>query len=128
MKIGVLVSDEGPKLEAMHRAGIEPVLVLADRPCTALSRGQAHRLRLELLTQRDDLVPGFDKRREAYTKRVIDTLTAYEVDVVVDDGFKTTLSPAFVERYPDHAVNAECTVENFIERLKQAAHTPCPAH
>ncbi|MGY6502808.1 MAG: phosphoribosylglycinamide formyltransferase [Acidimicrobiales bacterium] len=101
MRIGVLASGSGTLLEAILDAGIEVAVVIADRPCRALTVATEAGVPAELV-ERTDFTKAFD--REAYTARVVATLREHDVDLVVMAGFGTVM-PSAPDAFPDAVLN-----------------------
>ena len=102
MLIGVLASGTGSILEALVEADLPISVVVVDRPCRAEEVARSAQLALVPL-YREDFGAGFD--RSAYTRRVVETLSSYEVGLVVMAGFGTVLTNEIHLAYPDRVLN-----------------------
>jgi phosphoribosylglycinamide formyltransferase 1 len=102
VRIGVLVSGTGTLLEAMLADGLEIAVVVADRPCRALSVAADAGVATALV-ERDRFDAGFD--RLTYTHRVVDGLRAHTVGLVAIAGFGTILDKPFVDAYEGRILN-----------------------
>jgi phosphoribosylglycinamide formyltransferase-1 len=102
VRIAVLASGSGTILEAIVDERIEVALVVVDRPCRAIEVAALAGVPAQLI-ERTDFSPSFD--RDAYTERVVGTLEASEVDLVVMAGFGTVLGAALQEVYGGCVVN-----------------------
>src|SRR5687768_10871086 len=104
-RIAVLVSGEGTNLRALRqtevrgRLGGSIVLVLADRPCTALGFAADEGLTTALVD------PAQYKDRDAWDEAVADALDAARVDVVVNAGFLRWLGTPVLDRYEGRILN-----------------------
>ena len=101
MKVGVLASGSGTILESILQYGIPVEVVVADRPCRALDVSDSKGVAAELV-ERDSFGKRFD--RSAYSRRVVDVLRKYEVDLVVIAGFGTVV-PELADAFPSRALN-----------------------
>lgn len=108
--IAVLASGGGSNLQALLDAarsgalGATVAVVVADRPCGALTRAEAAGVRSVLLPL------SADSRREpdarlAYDRRLADVLAVFAPDLVVLAGWMLLLSPQFLDRFPGRVVN-----------------------
>jgi phosphoribosylglycinamide formyltransferase 1 len=102
MRVGVLASGSGTILQAMLDRKLPIVLVLTDRPCTAIDVARAGGVEAEVV-ERTDFGSTFD--RIAYTKEVVAALERHDVDLVAIAGFGTILSEPFVDAFSARAVN-----------------------
>ena len=102
MRIGVLVSGSGTILSALLDADLPVAVVVADRACRALDVATAGGVRAELV-ERDSFGADFD--RLAYTHRLLDTLVAHDVELVVMAGFGTVFDKPIFDAYPGRVVN-----------------------
>jgi phosphoribosylglycinamide formyltransferase 1 len=102
MGLAVLASGSGTLLEAMLRRGLEPVLVLADRPCRALDVADAHGVQA-VCVKRSSFGADFD--RAAYTDEVIAELRGAGSSAVAMAGFMTVLGPAAFAALPSRILN-----------------------
>ncbi len=98
----MLVSGTGSVLDAILEAGIEPVVVVADRACPALDRCAARGGAIELVA-RKSFKKDFD--RDAYTSQLVDTLKRHDVELVVMAGFGTITSSELYEVYANRVLN-----------------------
>ena len=89
-------------LDAILDAGIEPAVVIADRPCVALDNAAAAGLPTELV-ERTSFKPDFD--RDAYTSQLVDALKRHDVDLVAFAGFGTITSNELYEVYENRVLN-----------------------
>jgi len=78
------------------------VVVLADRPCGALTIAEQASVPVELI-ERTDFGADFD--RVGYTHLVLDALARHGVDLIAMAGFGTILSKPIHDAYPDRIVN-----------------------
>ena len=102
VRLAVLASGAGTLLEAILADGLDPVIVVVDRPCRAVEVAEAAGVPVAQLL-RDSFGKDFD--RPAYTERVIAALQDADVDLVAIAGFGTILSSAFVEAFPGQVLN-----------------------
>ena len=98
----MLVSRAGSMLDAILEAGIEPAVVIGDRPCVGLDNAVAAGLPTELVARTSF---GADFDREAYTSQLVDALKRHEIDLVVFAGFGTITSNELYEVYADRVLN-----------------------
>jgi phosphoribosylglycinamide formyltransferase 1 len=96
------VSRAGSMLDAILDAGIQPEVVIADRPCVALDNAAAAGIPTELV-ERTSFKADFD--REAYTSQLVDALKRHEIDLVVFAGFGTITSNELYEVYDNRVLN-----------------------
>src|SRR6185436_11422942 len=89
-------------LDAILDAGIQPAVVIADRPCVALDNAAAAGLATELV-ERTSFKADFD--RDAYTSQLVDTLKRHEIELVVFAGFGTITSNELYEVYANRVLN-----------------------
>jgi phosphoribosylglycinamide formyltransferase-1 len=103
--IGVLVSGSGTILEAILDAGLPVSLVVADRPCRALSVAEDAGVPTSLVDRAGygGFGTGFD--RLAYTRAVVEVLVDHHIDVVVMAGFGTVLDQPIHTAYPGRILN-----------------------
>src|SRR5688572_30614761 len=98
-RIAVLVSGEGTNLRALRRyekrglLGGSMVLVLADRPCSALAIAADEGIPTALVA------PSVYAERSAWDAAVADALSGAKPDVIVNAGFLRWLGPPVLERY-----------------------------
>ena len=102
MTLGVLASGSGTLLEAIIRAGLEPVVVVVDRACRATEVASAAGIAAAVI-ERDSFGPSFD--RVAYTHRIVDVLADHEVDLVAMAGFGTVLEKPVFDAYAGRILN-----------------------
>ena len=108
-RIAVLVSGGGTNLQALIDAeasgllhsGTLTLVVSSKAGAFALERARA--AGIETATA-DRLLLG---SREAFEQKVLSSLAAREIDVVVLAGFLQILSGSFVSRYPDRILNVQ---------------------
>ena len=91
-RVAVLASGTGTILEAVLAAGVPAVVVVADRPCHALTVAQRAGVETVLVDRHlwGGFGPGFD--RHAYTEAVTASLVERDVDLVAMAGFGTVLA------------------------------------
>jgi formyltetrahydrofolate-dependent phosphoribosylglycinamide formyltransferase len=89
-------------LDAILEAGIEPAVVIADRPCVALEHAAAAGLATELV-ERTSFKADFD--RDAYTSQLVDALKRHDVELVAFAGFGTITSNELYEVYENRVLN-----------------------
>jgi phosphoribosylglycinamide formyltransferase-1 len=77
-------------------------VVLADRPCGALTIAESAGIPVELV-ERSSFGADFD--RVAYTHQVLDALSRHRVDLIAMAGFGTILSKPIHDAFPDKIVN-----------------------
>jgi phosphoribosylglycinamide formyltransferase 1 len=102
VRVGVLASGSGTNLQAILDRGVPVEVVIADRPCRALDIAREAGVAAELI-ERDDYGPSFD--RVAYTHRVVDALTAHDVELVAMAGFGTILEKPVHDAFPKRILN-----------------------
>ena len=101
-RLAVLASGRGTILDAILAAGIEPLVVVADRKCRALTVAETAGVPCRLV-ERDSFGPEFD--RAAFTDRVVATLTSYAVDTVAMAGFMTIFTQSMFDAFPGRVLN-----------------------
>ena len=101
VRIAVLASGSGTLLEAIIEAGIEVSLVVADRPCRALTVAEDAAIEA-VLVERTDFSRRFD--RDAYTDDVVAVLREHDIDLVISAGFGTVI-PKAAAAFPDRMLN-----------------------
>ncbi|HXW80349.1 MAG TPA: phosphoribosylglycinamide formyltransferase, partial [Acidimicrobiales bacterium] len=101
-RLGALASGQGSVLEAILEAGLRVSVVVTDRECRALEVATAAGVPSELVW-RESFGPSFD--RSAYTRRLVEVLQRYEIDVVAMAGFGTVLSPEMIAAFPGRVLN-----------------------
>ena len=84
------------------RPALTVTVVVTDRECRALEVAGADGVPAELVL-RESYGPGFD--RGAYTRRLVDVLERYEVDVVAMAGFGTIFSAEMFAAFPGRVLN-----------------------
>jgi phosphoribosylglycinamide formyltransferase-1 len=102
VRLGVLASGSGTILEAVIEAGLDVTLVVTDRECRALEVAGAGGVPAELVL-RESYGPAFD--RGAYTRRLVDVLERYEIDIVAMAGFGTIFSAEMFAAFPGRVLN-----------------------
>lgn len=102
MRVAVLASGSGTLLEAILEADLPVVVVLVDRRCRAQEVAERHGVPC-VLEERTDFGPSFD--REAYSRRVVEALAPYEVDLIAMAGYGTVLGAPVHEAYPGRILN-----------------------
>lgn len=100
--IAVFVSGAGSNFKAMIEARVPVTLVLSDRPCAALEFAKEKGI-TALLVERKEFGTSFD--REAYTKRILETLQTHHIDLVAMAGFMTILGNSIFEAYEGRILN-----------------------
>ena len=100
-RLSVLASGSGTLLHAILDEGLTVALVLADRPCRALTIAVEHGVPAELV-ERTEWGPSFD--RAAYGERVVKVLRAHGIDLVAMAGFGTVV-PALPAAFPGRVLN-----------------------
>jgi phosphoribosylglycinamide formyltransferase 1 len=105
VNIGVLASGTGSLLEAIIATDLPVRMVLADRPCRAVTVAHHSSLPAVLVDRAEfgGFSSSFD--RDAYTVAVTDQLLAFRVDVVVMAGFGTVLGQAIHAAFPGRILN-----------------------
>jgi phosphoribosylglycinamide formyltransferase 1 len=101
-RIAVLASGSGTLLEAILEADLPVVVVVADRPCRALSVAEGHGVPGELV-ERTEWGKEFD--RTGYTDQLVKLLRSFDVDLVVMAGFGTVV-PALADEFPGRVLNS----------------------
>jgi phosphoribosylglycinamide formyltransferase-1 len=103
VRVGVLASGSGTILEAiLAEPDIDVVLVLADRPCRALSVAEEAGVPA-VLVERTSFGADFD--RLAYTHDVVDALEAAGVELIAMAGFGTILDKPVHDAFPGRILN-----------------------
>ena len=102
MRVAVLASGTGSILEALLAAGIDVVVVVADRPCRALEVAEAAGIPA-VLVARESFGPDFD--RLAHTHKVVDALADHAVDLVAMAGYGTILDKPIHDAYGGRILN-----------------------
>lgn len=104
-KLAVLVSGTGSLLKAMLDQKLYPDLIIADRPCRAIDTVaplEARRVPARLI-ERTDFSSSFD--REAYTEKVLEALTDWDIDLIAMAGFMTLFSKKLFDVYGGRVLN-----------------------
>lgn len=101
-KLAVLISGSGTLLDAIVEAGIKVAVVVADRPCLGLEKAEKYGIPTELI-ERTDFTKNFD--RDAYTKKVVETLKKHDIGLVSMAGWLTVLGPEMFEAYESRVTN-----------------------
>lgn len=96
------MSRAGSMLDAILEAGIEPTVVIADRPCVALENAARAGVPTELV-ERTSFKADFD--RDEYTSRLVDALKRHDVELVVFAGFGTITSQELYDVYDNRVLN-----------------------
>jgi phosphoribosylglycinamide formyltransferase-1 len=102
VRVGVLASGSGTILESILGAGIDVVVVVADRACRALDIARGAGVDAVLI-ERVSYGPDFD--RLAYTHEVVDALDAAGVDLIAMAGFGTILDKPVHDAFPGRILN-----------------------
>ncbi len=102
MVIGALASGTGTILESIIEHGLPVAVVVVDRPCRAEKVAERAGIP-SLLVLREDFSSTFD--RDAYTRRVVEVLAPFRVDLLAMAGFGTVLSDPIHEAYPGRILN-----------------------
>ena len=101
-RLGILASGRGTILQALLDEGLAVAVVVVDRPCGATKRAEAAAVPVEVV-ERDSFGADFD--RAAYTRRVLEVLQRYEVDLVAMAGFMTILEQSIHDVYGGRITN-----------------------
>ncbi len=101
-RIAVLASGSGTILRSMLEHDLPIAVVLADRPCGALTIADDAGIPVELVERASY---GADFDRVAYTHQVLDALNRHRVDLIAMAGFGTILSKPVHDAFPDRIVN-----------------------
>jgi phosphoribosylglycinamide formyltransferase-1 len=102
MGLAVLASGSGTLLEAILAAGLQPAVVVSDRPCRALDVAAGAGVSVQLV-RRNEFGPGFD--RAAYTDEVVRALKDAGTGLVAMAGFMTVLGPEAFSAFPERILN-----------------------
>ena len=102
MGLAVLASGSGTLLEAILAAGLQPLIVVSDRPCRALEIAAGVGVPARLV-QRRDFGPAFD--RASYTDEVVRALKDAGTGLVAMAGFMTVLGPEAFSAFPERILN-----------------------
>jgi phosphoribosylglycinamide formyltransferase-1 len=106
LRVGVLASGRGSNLQAILDASrssgypARVVVVISDRE-TAAALARARAAGVEALF----LDPKQDGDREAFDRRLVQTLQARGVELVCNAGYMRILSPVFVRAFAGRAIN-----------------------
>jgi phosphoribosylglycinamide formyltransferase-1 len=100
--LAVLASGSGTLLEAILAAGLEPGVVISDRPCRALDVADRAGLPSRLV-RRVDFGPDFD--RAGYTDDVVRALKDAGTGLVAMAGFMTVLGTEAFAAFPERILN-----------------------
>jgi phosphoribosylglycinamide formyltransferase 1 len=92
-------------MEALFEADLPIAVVLADRPCAALSLAADRDASVELVDRSTYGGFGEDFDREGFTATVASTLVAHQVDLVAMAGFGTVLTEAVHRTFPNRILN-----------------------
>jgi phosphoribosylglycinamide formyltransferase-1 len=102
MQVAVLASGAGSILEYLLDNGVDPALVMVDRPCRAVEVAESHGVPAHLV-ERESYGDDFD--RLAYTEAVVDILTENAIDLVVMAGWGTILEKPMFDAFEGRVVN-----------------------
>lgn len=104
-RLAVLASGSGTILEAILQRGIIVTVVVADRPCRALSVAEAAGVEAVLLDRAR--FGGFSKSfdRAGYTAALTETLTTRGIGLVAMAGFGTITTGSLYEALPGRVLN-----------------------
>jgi len=102
MRLAVLASGSGTLLDAMATDGLPIELVMVDRHCAVEDVAARHGIAC-IVVERTDFGAGFD--RDGFTERVVETLAAYDIDLVAMAGWGTILGPAAFAALPGRIIN-----------------------
>ncbi len=102
MGIAVLASGSGTILAALLAEDLPVEVVVVDRPCQATQVASGSGVAVEVVG-RESFKKDFD--RPAYTRRVVDALDPYAVDLVAMAGFGTVLAQPIHDAYPGRILN-----------------------
>lgn len=102
LNIAVFVSGTGSNMQAMIEAGIPIALVVADRPCKALTIAFGAHIPT-ILIERESFGSDFD--REVYTARILEALQTHHIGLVAMAGFMTILGSSLFKGYEGHILN-----------------------
>jgi phosphoribosylglycinamide formyltransferase-1 len=100
--LAVFASGTGTLFEAMLKEDIPVAFFLADRRCRALDIATEAGIPSALL-ERDSFGKDFD--RKSYTREVLKTLRARNIDLVAMAGFMTVLSPEIFTEFRGTILN-----------------------
>ncbi len=106
LKIGVLVSGRGSNLQAIldaiatKKINATLAVVISNNPeSAALDRARKASVPTEILVSQKN------EKREAYDKKLVDTLKKYGVELVVLAGFMRILSSTFLTPFKNKVIN-----------------------
>jgi len=103
VRVGVLASGSGTILRAiLERADIPIAVVIVDRSCAAVEVAREFEIPAVVVARASF---GADFDRLGYTKDVVATLHAHDVDLVVMAGFGTILEHPIHDAYPLRILN-----------------------
>jgi phosphoribosylglycinamide formyltransferase-1 len=102
VRIGVLASGSGTILDAICRRDLPVVVAVVDRHCGATEVADRHGVPT-VMVERAGYGADFD--RVAYTRRLVATLDAHDVDLVVMAGFGTILAEPDFDTYAGRILN-----------------------
>ena len=100
-----MVSGSGTILEAILEAGLPVALVVADRPCRALSVAETAGVATALVDRRDFGGFSADLDREAYSAALVAALASHDIDLVAMAGFGTVTTSTFPSAYAGRVIN-----------------------
>jgi len=100
--LGVLASGTGTILAAIIDAKLPVMLVVVDRPCSAVDLARDAGVPVAVVP-RTNFGAGFD--RVNYTEQVVEVLEHHGIDVVAMAGFGTVLGASIFERYAGRVLN-----------------------
>ena len=105
IRLAVLLSGTGSIFEAVLASGIRVTLVASDRPCRGLDVARVAGIDTELVDRRHygGFSASFDRVR--YTARLLESLSARDIELVAMAGFGTVLSSQVHEAYPMRILN-----------------------
>jgi phosphoribosylglycinamide formyltransferase-1 len=97
-RYAVLASGSGSNLQALLEANIaDPSVLITDVECRAQDRARAAQIPTELVV--------FEGDRAVFTDRILEVVSAYQVEALVLAGFMRILGPAAPNAFPDRIVN-----------------------
>ncbi|HAQ22900.1 MAG TPA: phosphoribosylglycinamide formyltransferase [Acidimicrobiaceae bacterium] len=102
MSLAVLVSGAGSILDAMVEANLPVDLVVADRPCPAISLAAGHDVEA-LVVRRQTFGDDFD--RDAYSEHLASMIADRDIKLVAMAGFGTILGKSFYDRFGGRTLN-----------------------
>jgi phosphoribosylglycinamide formyltransferase 1 len=101
----VLASGAGTILQAVLDAGVPVSVVMADRPCRALTLASSAGLETVLVDRQDFGGFGAAFDRDGYTEALVEALLAHGVDLVAMAGFGTVLTGRAHDAFPGRVLN-----------------------